>query len=74
MSRRAKNYSRGSCELEASTKLADAAEVLEKQPAAIQLRYLQTLIRNRASRKNTTIVFLPFMDIISQWVQAAAKK
>ena len=30
-------------EYEASTKLADAAEVLEKQPASIQLRYLQTL-------------------------------
>src|SRR6202047_4184702 len=30
-------------EFEASTKLAEAAEVLEKQPASIQLRYLQTL-------------------------------
>src|ERR1700757_3257029 len=60
-------------EFEASTKLADAAEVLEKQPAAIQLRYLQTLTEIGVE-KNTTIVFPLPVDIISQWVQAAASK
>jgi len=30
-------------EFEGSQKLADAAKVLETQPSAIQLRYLQTL-------------------------------
>jgi regulator of protease activity HflC (stomatin/prohibitin superfamily) len=59
-------------EFEASTKLA-AAGVLEKEPAAIQLRYLQTLTEIGVE-KNTTIVFPLPVDIISQWVQAAGKK
>src|SRR5277367_4195957 len=60
-------------EFEASTKLANAAEVLEKQPASIQLRYLQTLTEIGVE-KNTTIIFPLPVDIISQWVQAAATK
>src|SRR6202451_2773688 len=58
-------------EQEASAKLAQAAEVLETQPAAIQLRYLQTLTEIGVE-KNTTIVFPLPVDIISQWVQVAA--
>ncbi|HKV05868.1 MAG TPA: slipin family protein [Candidatus Acidoferrales bacterium] len=60
-------------EFEASAKLADAAEVLEKQPAAIQLRYLQTLTEIGVE-KNTTIVFPLPVDIISQWVKAFTEK
>ena len=60
-------------EFEASAKLADAAEVLEKQPAAIQLRYLQTLTEIGVE-KNTTIVFPLPVDIISQWVKQAQNK
>ena len=60
-------------ELEASTKLAEAAAVLEKEPAAIQLRYLQTLTEIGVE-KNTTIVFPLPVDIISQWVSTAASK
>ena len=60
-------------EFEASAKLADAAEILEKQPAAIQLRYLQTLTEIGVE-KNTTIVFPLPVDIISQWVKAFAEK
>jgi regulator of protease activity HflC (stomatin/prohibitin superfamily) len=55
-------------EYEASTKLAQAAEVLETQPAAIQLRYLQTLTEIGAE-KNTTIVFPLPIDIINAWVK-----
>jgi regulator of protease activity HflC (stomatin/prohibitin superfamily) len=55
-------------EYEASTKLADAAAVLETQPAAIQLRYLQTLTEIGAE-KNTTIVFPLPIDIINAWVR-----
>src|SRR5437588_12546760 len=40
----------------AAEKLAMAAEVIQKQPAAIQLRYLQTLVEI-GSEKNTTVVF-----------------
>ena len=48
----------------ASEKLAMAAEVIQKQPAAIQLRYLQTLVEI-GTEKNTTIVFPLPLDILS---------
>jgi regulator of protease activity HflC (stomatin/prohibitin superfamily) len=56
-------------EFEASAKLAEAAEVLETQPAAIQLRYLQTLTEIGAE-KNTTVVFPLPIDIINAWVKS----
>ena len=56
-------------EFEAAQKLADAAKVLETQPSAIQLRYLQTLTEIGVE-KNTTIVFPLPVDIISSWVNA----
>ena len=51
-------------EYTAATKLAMAAEVIQKQPAAIQLRYLQTLVEIGAE-KNTTVVFPLPIDIIA---------
>jgi len=51
-------------ELSASEKLAQAAEILQKQPAAIQLRYLQTLVEIGAE-KNTTVVFPLPVDIFT---------
>ena len=60
-------------EFEASTKLADAAEVLEKQPASIQLRYLQTLTEIGVE-KNTTVIFPLPIDLISQWVKTLGTK
>src|ERR1700704_4775436 len=48
----------------AAEKLAMAAEVIQKQPAAIQLRYLQTLVEI-GTEKNTTIVFPLPIDIFS---------
>ena len=56
-------------EFEASTKLAEAAKVLETQASAIQLRYLQTLTEIGVE-KNTTIVFPLPIDIINSWVQS----
>jgi regulator of protease activity HflC (stomatin/prohibitin superfamily) len=56
-------------EFEASSKLAEAAKILETQPSAIQLRYLQTLTEIGVE-KNTTIVFPLPIDIINSWVQA----
>jgi regulator of protease activity HflC (stomatin/prohibitin superfamily) len=56
-------------EFEASQKLADAAKVLETEPSAIQLRYLQTLTEIGVE-KNTTIVFPLPIDIINKWTQA----
>lgn len=48
----------------AAEKLAMAAEVIQKQPAAIQLRYLQTLVEI-GSEKNTTVVFPLPLDILT---------
>jgi regulator of protease activity HflC (stomatin/prohibitin superfamily) len=50
-------------ELQASHKLAEAAEVLARQPQALQLRYLETLTVIAAD-KNSTIVFPLPLDIV----------
>jgi len=42
-------------ELEASEKLSEAAQVLAKQPQAMQLRYLQTLTEIAGDRSNTIV-------------------
>jgi regulator of protease activity HflC (stomatin/prohibitin superfamily) len=55
-------------EFQASTKLSEAAGVLARQPAAIQLRYLQTLTEIGVE-KNTTIVFPLPIDLISAWAK-----
>ena len=60
-------------ELQASGKLAEAAKVLETQPAAIQLRYLQTLTEIGVE-KNTTVVFPLPIDIINAWVKSLTSK
>jgi regulator of protease activity HflC (stomatin/prohibitin superfamily) len=55
-------------EAQASAKLAEAAAVLATQPAALQLRYLQTLTEI-AVEKNSTIIFPVPIDILSAWVK-----
>jgi regulator of protease activity HflC (stomatin/prohibitin superfamily) len=50
-------------EYTAADKLAMAAEIIQRQPAAIQLRYLQTLVEI-GTEKNTTIVFPLPLDIL----------
>ena len=60
-------------EAQAAAKLAEAAKVLETQPAAIQLRYLQTLTEI-GIEKNTTIVFPLPIDIISDWAKTLGSK
>src|SRR5215467_3663864 len=51
-------------EYTAAEKLAMAAAVIQKEPMALQLRYLQTLVEI-GTEKNTTIVFPLPIDIIS---------
>lgn len=46
-------------ELQASHKLSEAAGILERNPAAIQIRYLQTLSEIAAEKNSTTIFPLP---------------
>ena len=50
-------------EFQASAKLAEAAAVLNREPTAITLRYLQTLIEIGVE-KNTTIVFPLPLDLL----------
>jgi regulator of protease activity HflC (stomatin/prohibitin superfamily) len=54
-------------ELEASTKLSEAAEVIGRQPATLQLRYLQTLTEI-ANEKNSTIVFPLPIEILKTFL------
>src|SRR5437899_4817629 len=51
-------------EFTAADKLSQAAAIIQTQPAAIQLRYLQTLVEI-GTEKNTTIVFPLPLDILS---------
>lgn len=60
-------------ELQASEKLLQAAQVLAKQPQAMQLRYLQTLA-GIAGTNNSTIVFPMPMELGEILVNMAAKK
>ncbi len=55
-------------ELLASTQLAQAAAVIGSQPAALQLRYLQTLTEI-AVEKNSTIVFPLPLDLVAPLMQ-----
>lgn len=62
-------------EMQAAEKLAGAAELMQKQPAAIQLRYLQTLVEIGAEN-NTTVVFPLPIDIftsLTQYLDRTAK-
>src|SRR6266550_4520090 len=56
----------------AAEKLGMAAEVIQKQPAALQLRYLQTLVEI-GQEKNTTIVFPLPLDILTSLGRALDK-
>jgi regulator of protease activity HflC (stomatin/prohibitin superfamily) len=55
-------------EFQASEKLSQAAEVLSKTPAALQLRYLQTLAEI-ATEKNSTTVFPIPIDLIEPFLK-----
>ena len=50
-------------EFQAAEKLAEAAKIIGRQPAAIQLRYLQTLTQISTEKTNTIVFPLP-MDLI----------
>jgi regulator of protease activity HflC (stomatin/prohibitin superfamily) len=56
-------------EFVASQQLTNAAEVMSRQPTALQLRYLQTLI-TIAAEKNSTIIFPVPLDLLSILLRA----
>lgn len=57
-------------EFQASTRLAEAAEILQHQPAAMQLRYLQTL-REIATENNSTTLFPIPIDLFKPFIKIA---
>ena len=56
-------------ELQASTQLAEAANVIAAEPGALQLRYLQTLTEI-AVEKNSTIIFPLPIDLIEPFMES----
>ncbi|MFH2003733.1 MAG: slipin family protein [Bacteroidota bacterium] len=59
-------------EFQASQRLSDAAQIISINPAALQLRFLQTLTEV-ASEKNSTIIFPVPIDIISAFLPKEKK-
>ena len=57
-------------EFQASQRLSDAANILSQNPAALQLRYLETIM-NVAGDKNSTILFPIPVDLLSPFLQQA---
>lgn len=55
-------------ELQASTKLSQAARVLQQEPAAIQLRYLQTVAEIATENNSTTLFPLP-IDLLRPFME-----
>lgn len=55
-------------ELQASVKLAEAAQILENHPASMQLRYLQTLSEVATENNSTTIFPVP-IDLFSAFLK-----
>jgi regulator of protease activity HflC (stomatin/prohibitin superfamily) len=60
-------------ELQASEELGQAAEVLSRNPASLQLRYLQTLLELGADHNSTMVfplpmdIICPFLNKVPQW-------
>ncbi len=59
-------------ELQAATKLSEAASIISQNPTSLQLRYLQTLTEI-ASEKNSTIIFPLPIDLISAFQKVLKK-
>ena len=59
-------------ELQASEKLAQAAHIIGREPAAIQLRYLQT-VNEIASENNSTTIFPIPIDLFRGFIENAAR-
>jgi regulator of protease activity HflC (stomatin/prohibitin superfamily) len=60
-------------ELQASEKLAQAARVIGSEPAAIQLRYLQTVTEISSENNSTTFFPIP-IDLFKGFLEAVARK
>ena len=60
-------------EYQAAAKLAEASQIIQDHPMALQLRYLQTM-REMAAEQNTTTIF-PFpIDLFKPFLEMAEKR
>ena len=59
-------------EFQAAQKLSEAADIIARNPIALQLRYLQTLVEVAAEKNSTTIFPVP-IDIIAPFLQSMKK-
>jgi regulator of protease activity HflC (stomatin/prohibitin superfamily) len=59
-------------EFQAAQRLADASQIIEQHPVALQLRYLQTLSEVATENPSTTLFPVP-IDLISPFLTAAKK-
>jgi regulator of protease activity HflC (stomatin/prohibitin superfamily) len=60
-------------EQQASAKLAEAAAVLQKQPTAIQLRFLQTMVEVSSERNSIVVLPIP-IDLLKPMIDLTATK
>jgi len=60
-------------EIQAAQKLAEAANVISQNPAALQLRYLQTLVEIAAEKNSTTIFPIP-IDTLAPFIKGLLQK
>jgi len=60
-------------EYQAAGRLAEAAAIISREPAALQLRYLQTLAEIATENNSTTIFPVP-VDILKAFMDMAARK
>ncbi|MBI2487028.1 MAG: slipin family protein, partial [Deltaproteobacteria bacterium] len=59
-------------EYQAATKLAEASDILSRNPMSLQLRFLQTLVEV-ASERNSTIVFPIPIDLLRPFLGKASQ-
>ena len=59
-------------EYQASQRLFDAANIISQNPAALQLRYLQTLVEIAAEKNSTTIFPVP-IDVLAPFIKHLEK-
>lgn len=57
-------------EYQAASRLAEAADIISKEPTALQLRFLQTLVEVAAEKNSTTIFPIP-IDLLEPFLKKA---
>jgi len=59
-------------EFQAAEKLASAAQVISEQPAAVHLRFLQSLVRVGAEKNFTFVVPIP-VDLFGSFLDKSGR-